>query len=133
MKDKGDEEEKEVESYNEASDILKTAATHGVLATQVAFTAPVKDGNSAMSGWEELLVSYIPIHKCILLMDTETGVGEGFQLGHSRIMKSIGFNDCVEVRSGRRYYIIQLENPTAVRNFIKCFDIPIPESIGSKV
>ncbi|KAJ3195641.1 Transcription factor unc-86 [Dinochytrium kinnereticum] len=126
---------KEDGKRGEQSGLLDAVTMANGAPTSFAITVPVKDGGRTLSKWETKKVFYVQSHKCIMLMDKQTGVGEVFQTGQgspTRVYKSTIFPESIEIRSGGKHRILQLPDTNAVERFAKCFEPASAQASANK-
>ncbi|KAJ3108333.1 hypothetical protein HDU97_001458 [Phlyctochytrium planicorne] len=84
----------------------------------------VKDGSRTLSTWSNKKVAYIHLSKILTIHDPNSLSGESFQVGApgSKISKSAVYPDCVDLRFGNRFLIVQLDGAEEVEKFLKNFE-----------
>ncbi|KAJ3104204.1 hypothetical protein HDU97_009459 [Phlyctochytrium planicorne] len=86
----------------------------------IEFVIPVKDGSRAFSTWKKKVVVYNPRSRHFGLLDNQTMVGEAAVLNSTvAITKSTTFADCVDLRYGSRYRILQFWNEKSADKFLE--------------
>ncbi|KAJ3215009.1 hypothetical protein HDU67_000962 [Dinochytrium kinnereticum] len=86
---------------------------------QVELTLPVKDGSRALSTWKKKLVIYNTVSRNFEILDPKTLVGEAAVFNSTvSISKSVVYTDCLDVRYGTRYRILQFQNSVMAERFL---------------
>ncbi|KAI8842570.1 periplasmic binding protein-like I [Chytridium lagenaria] len=83
------------------------------------FLIPVRDGGKTFAMWEKRRILYNTSSKLLAILNPNSGVGESLILDSSSSLIPSKLQDCLEVRVGKIFRILQFGNARSLERFVE--------------